>query len=136
MVHTRQETIKDLKEENEKLKEENEKLKEEIDGDTFWGISIGLKKEKSNLIIQQRRMVKEIVKLKEEIKELKEEVEEWKEVAEDYWLETPSQLESWMSASIHEDEEEYSKYMEPLELRDEVKKLKEENEKLKVNLPH
>ena len=53
------------------LEEENEKLKEEIDGDTFWGLNEGLKKEKSNLIIQQKRMVKEIVKLKKENKELK-----------------------------------------------------------------
>tara|TARA_R110000764_G_scaffold23346_2_gene57162 strand:+ start:227 stop:700 length:474 start_codon:yes stop_codon:yes gene_type:complete len=72
--------IKSLKAENEKLKgrEENyiktdfakegeiEKLKEEIDGDTFWGINQGLKKEKSDLILQQKRMVKEIVKLEKE----------------------------------------------------------------------
>lgn len=58
------------------------------------------------------------------IEKLKEENDEWKEVAGVYWLETPSQLETWMSASIHEDDEVYSKYMEPLELRDEVEKLK------------
>ena len=68
--------------------------------------------------------------LEEEHKDLKEEVDEWKEVAGNYWLETPSQLETWMSASIHEDDEEYSKYMEPLELREENEKLKEEKKVL------
>tara|TARA_R110000744_G_scaffold136641_2_gene246685 strand:+ start:571 stop:1077 length:507 start_codon:yes stop_codon:yes gene_type:complete len=50
-------------EEIKSLRAENAKLKEEIDGDTFLGINQGLKKEKSNLILQQKRMVKEIAKL-------------------------------------------------------------------------
>ena len=62
--------------------------------------------------------------LKDKIKKLKEELEGWKEVAETYSIETSDELESWLSASIHEDDEVYSKYMEPLELRDEVEKLK------------
>jgi len=67
----------------------------------------------------------EIAKREEEHKKLKEENDEWKEVAGVEGLETPSELESWMSASIHEDDEVYSKYMEPLELRDENEKLKD-----------
>ena len=55
------------------LKQENEKLKEEIDGDTFWGVNIGLKKEKSNLITQLKRLVKENAKLKQENEKLKKE---------------------------------------------------------------
>lgn len=53
----------------------------------------------------------------DEKKKLKEEVEEWKEVAGEYFIETPSELESWMCGAIHENDEDYSKYMEPLELR-------------------
>ena len=48
----------------EHLKEENEKLKEQINGDNFWGINKGLKQEKSDLIKQYNRVVKEIVELK------------------------------------------------------------------------
>ena len=54
----------ELQEELEEKDKELEELKEEIDGDTFWGVNIGLKKENSNLITQQKRMVKEIAKLK------------------------------------------------------------------------
>ena len=64
-------------------------------------------------------------KLQDEIKKLKEEVEEWKEVGNDYGQElyTPSDLHHYLSATIHEDEELYSKYMEPISLREENKKL-------------
>tara|TARA_R100001460_G_scaffold17996_5_gene38262 strand:- start:6089 stop:6517 length:429 start_codon:yes stop_codon:yes gene_type:complete len=67
----------------------------------------------------------------ERIKKLEEEVHDWKQVGDSYFIETPEQLDEWLMASIHEDDEEYSKYMEPLELRQEVEKLKAENEKLK-----
>ena len=67
----------------------------------------------------------------ERIKKLEEEVHDWKQVGDSYFIETPEQLDEWLGASIHEDDEEYSKYMEPLELRQEVEKLKAENEKLK-----
>ena len=63
--------------------------------------------------------------MKQQIDKLKEEVEDWKEACSGY-VNTPDELEMWMSAAIHEDEEEYSKYMEPLELRDEVAKLQEQ----------
>ena len=63
--------------------------------------------------------------LKAENQKLKEEVEEWKEVGDDYGQElyTPSDLHHYLSATIHEDEELYSKYMEPISLREENKKL-------------
>ena len=71
------------------------------------------------------------------IKKLEEEVHDWKQVGDSYFIETPEQLDEWLMASIHEDDEEYSKYMEPVELRQEVeayeilvKKLQEKNEKL------
>ena len=83
--------------------------------------------------IEHTRYLQEAIKrgdIQQELADLKEEVEEWKESCSGY-VNTPDELEMWMSAAIHEDEEEYSKYMEPLELRDEVKKLKEENEELK-----
>ena len=59
-----------------------------------------------------------------EIEELKAELEEWKDAAEDTNAETPGELSSWIEASIHEDDEIYSKYMEPLQLREENKELK------------
>ena len=46
--------------------DEIKSLKEEIYGDTFWGINQGLRKEKSDLILQQKRMVKEIIKVKKD----------------------------------------------------------------------
>ena len=101
--------------------EENEKLKNDIGY---------LKHQKSIEIAKLKEFMDEINKLKEENKKLKEENDEWKEVASVYWVETPSELESWLSASIHQDDEVYSKYMEPLELRDEVEELKEKNKKL------
>lgn len=71
------------------------------------------------------RMIDTIKELKEENEKLKEEVEEWKEVGDDYGQElyTPSDLHHYLSATIHEDEELYSKYMEPISLREENKKL-------------
>lgn len=74
------------------------------------------------------KLLEDITKLKEEnaeLDEVKQEVEDWKDSCSGY-VETPDELEMWMSAAIHEDEEEYSKYMEPLELRDEVVKLGEQ----------
>ena len=99
------EEYKMLKVENKKLKEENDEWETEY-----------------------CRVESNFESLECDNKKLKEENDEWKEVAGVYWLETPSQLETWMSASIHEDDEEYSKYMEPLELRDEVEILKTQNE--------
>tara|TARA_R110001592_G_scaffold197347_1_gene445306 strand:+ start:300 stop:920 length:621 start_codon:yes stop_codon:yes gene_type:complete len=102
-MHTRQQTIKDLKAKAEEWE------------DYF-----------NSIAVRTQGQGEEIERLLEENKKLKEEVEEWKESCSGY-VDTPDELEMWMSASIHEDEEEYSKYMEPLELRDEVKKLKEES---------
>ena len=65
-----------------------------------------------------------------QIKKLKQEVQDWKDAGDSYFIETPEQLVDWLMYSIHEDDEEYSKYMEPLELRQEVEKLQEKNEKL------
>ena len=64
--NTEMKSVGEMCEEIKSLRAENAKLKEEIDGDTFLGINQGLKKEKSNLILQQKRMVKEIVKLEKE----------------------------------------------------------------------
>ena len=65
--------------------EKIEKLKEEIDGDTFLGIKEGLKKEKSNLILQHKAIVKEVSRHRialghsdEQINKLKDEIEELK----------------------------------------------------------
>ena len=58
----------------------------------------------------------------ERIKKLEEENNDWKQVGDSYFIETPEQLDEWLMASIHEDDEEYSKYMEPLELRAQVEK--------------
>ena len=77
-----------------------------------------------SLIAGMPKVIAYIKSQDERIKKLKDEIEEWEEVASEYWVETPSQLATWMSASIHEDDEVYSKYMEPLELRDENEKLK------------
>ena len=143
-------TLDEVREYVEKLKEEKQQyqpkgsqidpeglhdyMKQQIDELKAWleiktGMAESLQKE---VDIEHTRYLQEAIKrgdIQQELADLKEEVEEWKEVANEYHLETPSQLESWMSAAIHEDEEEYSKYMEPLELRDEVKKLKEELKK-------
>ena len=67
--NTEMKSVGEMCEEIKSLRAENAKLKEEIDGDTFLGINQGLKKEKSDLILQQKRMVKEIVKLKKDVVE-------------------------------------------------------------------
>jgi DNA repair exonuclease SbcCD ATPase subunit len=103
------------KEENVELMEENKKLKEKTVE------HLGMAETLHDAVV-------------EENKKLKEEIEGWKEVAETYSIETSDELESWLSASIHEDDEVYSKYMEPLELRDEVEELKKQNEKLKKEI--
>ena len=77
-------TLQTYIKENEKLKAENEELKEQIDGDTFWGISIGLKKELSNSHKKQNSMIKQIVKLKEENKRLGAQNEKLKEENEHF----------------------------------------------------
>jgi hypothetical protein len=148
-LRTQEDIITMYRKQNEKLEEENKKLKEQNEHLEYW-------REHEvespwEAIVMMKEFKDEIKKLKEEkqeyqpkgsqidpeglhdymkqqIDKLKEEVEEWKESCSGY-VDTPDELEMWMSASIHEDEEEYSKYMEPLELRDEVKKLKEELKK-------
>lgn len=108
------------------MKQQIDKLKAELELKTDMAESL-----QKEVDIEHTRYLQEAIKrgdIQQELADLKEEVEEWKEVANEYHLETPSQLESWMSAAIHEDEEEYSKYMEPLELRDQVAKLKKKYE--------
>ena len=74
-------------------------------------------------------------KLRAEIKTLKAKLQEWKDAANDHaFIDNPDELESWMSAAIHEDDELYSKYIEPLKLRAEIKNLRAENEKLKMTV--
>ncbi len=96
----------------EKLEDENEYLRVEVEDYEVHG----------------SQLENDVEALLAENEKLKKEVGEWKEVALDYDLETPSELTDWMSASIHEDDEEYSKYIEPLELREENEKLKEQIE--------
>jgi len=87
--------------------------------------------------------IEEVVEnLKDEIDTLAEELQEWKDAVEDTWCETPGELCSWIGASIHEDDEIYSKYMEPLKLREENEKweklaseLWKEKEQYKNKLP-
>ena len=108
------------------MKQQIDELKAELELKTDMAESL-----QKEVDIEHTRYLQEAIKrgdIQQELADLKEEVEEWKEVANEYHLETPSQLESWMSAAIHEDEEEYSKYMEPLELRDQVAKLKKKYE--------
>tara|TARA_R110000803_G_scaffold200752_1_gene265296 strand:+ start:72 stop:1001 length:930 start_codon:yes stop_codon:yes gene_type:complete len=99
-----------------KLEEENKELKEEM---AMWKASY-------DDDIREARA--------EGIDELKEEIEEWKEAAKyvnHATIDTPDELESYLSATIHEDDELYSKYMEPLQLREENEELKEDNKMLK-----
>jgi len=63
--NTEMKSVGEMCEEIKSLRRKVAELEEEIDGDTFWGINQGLKKEKSDLILQQKRMVKEIVELKQ-----------------------------------------------------------------------
>ena len=64
--------------------------------------------------------------IRDQYLEQKEQNKEWKDAANDHaFIDNPDELESWMSAAIHEDDELYSKYMEPLKLRDEIKTLKQ-----------
>tara|TARA_R110002020_G_scaffold149810_2_gene326256 strand:+ start:775 stop:1500 length:726 start_codon:yes stop_codon:yes gene_type:complete len=58
-------------------------------------------------------------------------VNEWEKSVGDYSIETPSELESWLEASIHEDDECYSKYVDPIVLREECGELQDEIKKLK-----
>lgn len=110
-------------EEYKMLKVENKKLKEEAcDYES-------MRKHRDTLLEEsEERFMK--------IHNLEEELEGWKEAAGTYSIDSSDELEFWLSASIHEDDEIYSKYMEPLELRDEVEKFKEltkhyeENKKL------
>ena len=60
-----------LEKENEELKKENEELKEQIEGDNVWGINKGLKQEKSDLIKQYKRVVKENCKIQKENEKMK-----------------------------------------------------------------
>ena len=120
------EEIVKIKFDNEKLQDEIKKLKEEksvfeqnyhdeeMKAEGYWDQMVDLRAENK--------------KLKEENEKLKEEVEEWKEVGNDYGQElyTPSDLHHYLSATIHEDEELYSKYMEPISLREENEKLKQD----------
>ena len=54
-----------------KLKDEITRLKEEIDGDGFWGVNPGLKKEKLDLMERYKHAVKEISNLKQFINQHK-----------------------------------------------------------------
>ena len=62
---------KKLKDEITRLKDEITGLKEEIDGDGFWGVNPGLKKEKLDLMERYKQAVKEISKLKQFINQHK-----------------------------------------------------------------
>jgi len=116
------ETMRKACDDRYELQQENKKLKEEIDD---------LKSRLEDVNHNAEEWEDQFNELKEENKKLKEQIEEWKDVCASYHCETPDQLESWLCASIHEDDEEYSKYMEPLELREEVEELKKQIESLK-----
>ena len=72
-----------------------------------------------------------ILQLGRRYTELIKKVKEWEESVEHYCIETPSELESWLEASIHEDDECYSKYVDPIVLREECGELQDEIKKLK-----
>ena len=76
-------------------------------------------------------------------KEVLKELQEWKHVAETEagFCETPDELATYLHRCIHEDDECYSKYVDPiilkeelLEAGEELLKTKEENEKLKEEI--
>ena len=92
---------------------ENEKLKSELE---FFKKATEVYED---ICAGEGGFIDEKKKLQEENEKLKAEVEEWKQACDNAgtFIETPDELGSWLSASIHEDDEEYSKYMEPLQLR-------------------
>ena len=98
-----------------------------LSADTFTQMTNDINADRAKI----RELEKENKELKAELKkfeykneQLIEELQEWIDAAEDTNAETPSELSTWIEASIHEDDEIYSKYMEPLELREENKELK------------
>ena len=113
-----------LTKENEELKKKIEDLNRICLGAICWDAVEELTKD--NMKLQDEiEQLKDRGDICEEIAKLKEELEEWKDAAEDTNSETPGELSDWIGASIHEDDELYSKYTEPLELRQEIEKLKE-----------
>ena len=121
--------VEELTKDNMKLQDEIEQLKDR--GDICEEIAklkeeLEVEKDGRDHDVQQfQETLSENGSLETEVEELKEELEEWKDAAEDTNSETPGELSDWIGASIHEDDELYSKYTEPLELRQEIEKLKE-----------
>ena len=75
-----------------------------------------------------RRVIQEITKNNEqkqdEIDELEDQIHSWI-CACDGYADCPDELEDYIHRSIHEDDELYSKYVDPIELREQVASLKD-----------